>query len=220
MDWLMEIPAIIPPMRVILGIGNPGRQYHGTRHNCGFLVIDELEQRHGPFSWRKAWNAQVAEWPNAPGGKALLVKPETFVNLSGESAQAVLTFHKLSLNDLLVVVDDLHLPLGHLRLRPDGSPGGHNGLKDIQARLGPIYPRLKMGIGKPPPGGDQVNWVLGHFLPEEQATAQAMVRRAADCCTHWLVEGMPVACRFNGPGAVSAPTVPGARAAETPNPAG
>jgi peptidyl-tRNA hydrolase, PTH1 family len=131
--------------------------------------------------------------------------------------QAVIAFHKLSLSEVLVVVDDLNLALGHLRLRPDGSPGGHNGLKDIQARLGAIYPRLRLGIGRPPAGGDQVNWVLGRFQPEEQAAVTAMASRAADCCERWLVEGMTIACRFNGP---SLPPAPAATPAKTENPAG
>lgn len=184
-------------MRIIVGIGNPGREYAGTRHNCGFLVCDELAARHGLGPWRKDWNALVADWPGAPGGRALVVKPQTFVNRSGETVQAALAFHKLPVTDLLVVVDDLHLPPGHLRLRPDGSPGGHNGLKDIQARIGAIYPRLKLGIGRPPPGGDQVNWVLGGFAAEERPVVEALVRRAADCCEAWLTEGVQVACRFN-----------------------
>ncbi len=192
-------------MRVIVGIGNPGREYEGTRHNCGFLVCDELAARHGLGPWRRDWNALVADWPLAPGGRALLVKPQTYVNRSGETVQAVLAFHRLSVNDLLVVVDDLNLAPGHLRLRPDGSPGGHNGLKDIQARIGPIYPRLRLGIGRPPPSGDQVNWVLGGFAAEERPVIEAMVRRAADCCEQWLAEGVQVACRFNAPPAAPAP---------------
>lgn len=194
-------------MHVIVGIGNPGREYEGTRHNCGYLVLDELATRHGLGPWRKDWNALVVDWPGAPGGRVLLVKPQTFVNRSGETVQAVLAFHKLSVNDLLVVVDDLNLAPGLLRLRPDGSPGGHNGLKDIQARIGPIYPRLRLGIGRPPPGGDQVNWVLGGFAAEERPVVAAMVQRAADCCTQWLVEGVQVACRFNAPPA-TAPAPP------------
>lgn len=202
-------------MRCIIGIGNPGLEYQGTRHNCGFLVLDALATRHGLGTWRRAWGGLVTDWPQAPGGKALLVKPQTYVNLSGETVQAVIAFHKLSVIDLLVVVDDLHLALGHLRLRPDGSPGGHNGLKDIQARIGAIYPRLRLGIGKPPLGGDQINWVLGRFPAEEQTTVTAMVTRAADCCEHWLREGMQVSSRFNGPSVPPSSLDPG----KTSNPA-
>jgi peptidyl-tRNA hydrolase, PTH1 family len=187
-------------MRVILGIGNPGTQYERTRHNAGFLVLDALAQRHGLRGWNKRWNSLVCDWhvPAALGGdRALLVKPQTFVNLSGESAQAVLAFHKLQPADLLVVVDDINLPLGTLRLRPDGSAGGHNGLKDIEARLGKAYPRLRLGIGRP--AHDQVDHVLGTFTTEEQADLAAMIGKAVDCIEGWMKEGVAVACRFNGP---------------------
>ena len=189
-------------MRIILGIGNPGREYVGTRHNCGFLVVDALAQHHGLGAWRKDWNADVCEWAVPPalgGGKALLLKPRCYVNLSGGVAQAALAFYKSPISDLLVVVDDLNLALGHLRLRPDGSAGGHNGLRDIEAKLGPLYPRLRMGIGRPRPGQDQVGFVLSGFAPDEQADAQAMVVKAADCVEGWLRDGLAVSCRFNGP---------------------
>jgi len=187
-------------MRCVLGIGNPGGDYAGTRHNCGFLVLDELARRHRLESWHKRWHALIAEWrPDADhgGDRVVLVKPQTFVNASGEAAQAVCTFHKILPTDLLVVVDDLNLPLGGLRLRATGSAGGHNGLKDIEARLGPDYPRLRLGIGAP--AGNQIGHVLGSFAEHERADAEAMIAKAADCVESWLREGVVVACRFNGP---------------------
>ncbi len=208
----------MPAMRIILGIGNPGREYAGTRHNCGFLVVDALAQRHGLTAWRKDWNADVCEWAVPPalgGGKALLLKPRCYVNLSGGVAQAALAFYKLPISDLLVVVDDLNLAFGHLRLRPDGSAGGHNGLRDVEAKLGPLYPRLRMGIGRPRPGQDQVGFVLGGFAPDEQADAQAMVAKAADCVEGWLRDGLAVSCRFNGP---LRPEVPAPRPAPVSKP--
>lgn len=189
--------------RVVLGIGNPGRAYERTRHNCGFMVVDELARRHGIGGWTRKWNAQVADWqvPSAlGGGRVLLVKPQTFVNASGESAQAVLAFHKLALDQMLVVVDDLNLPLGTLRLRPSGSAGGHNGLRDIEARLGNGYPRLRVGIGAPvAAGAQQVGHVLSGFAPEEQDDVQAMIAKACDCVEGWLRGGMSIACAYNGP---------------------
>ena len=185
-------------MKVILGIGNPGRQYDRTRHNLGFMVIDELAARAGITSWRERWDGLVAEWRSA-AGVVLLVKPMTYVNLSGQVAQAALAFHKILPSDLLVVVDDLNLPLGALRLRPEGSAGGHNGLRDIEARLGKAYPRLRMGMGPLPPGADQVGFVLAPFPTDQMTTVTAQVRQAADCATSWLAEGCAVACRFNGP---------------------
>lgn len=194
-------------MRVVLGIGNPGSAYERTRHNCGFFVIDELARRHRLDGWSKRWNAQVCDWrlsDTLGGDRALLVKPQTFVNLSGESAQAVLAFHKLAPSDLLVVVDDINLPLGHLRLRPDGSAGGHNGLKDIEVRIGKAYPRLRLGIGQP--ANDQVDHVLGTFSDAERDDLTAMITKAADCVEGWLRDGVAAACRFNGPSRPSAPT--------------
>ena len=202
-------------MRVLLGIGNPGSTYDGTRHNLGFMVIDALARRHHLGSFSKKWSAQVVEW-RGPAGPCLLVKPTTYVNLSGETAQAVCAFYKIPPSDLLVVVDDLALPTGTLRLRDNGSAGGHNGLKDIEARLGQGYHRLRCGCGPMPPGADQVGFVLGGFRPEEKPVAEAMIQRAADACEAWLVEGVVVACRFNGspkPPAVAKPPAEKPRAA-------
>lgn len=213
-------------MRVVLGIGNPGSAYERTRHNCGFLVLDELARRHRLDGWSKRWNALVCDWRLSDaqgGGRALLVKPQTFVNLSGEAAQAALAFHKLPPTDLLVVVDDINLPLGHLRLRPEGSAGGHNGLKDIEARIGNVYPRLRVGIGRP--ADDQVDHVLGVFTEAERDDLSAMITKAADCVEGWLREGVAAACRFNGPSRVTPPMVkppgagappPGIRSPEAP----
>ncbi len=196
-------------MRLILGIGNPGPNYHQTRHNCGFMVLDALARRHGLDGWSKRWNAQICDWrlPAAWGDdRALLLKPQTYVNLSGECAQAALAFHKLLPSDLLVVVDDINLPLGHLRLRPDGSAGGHNGLKDIEARIGKAYPRLRVGIGSP--AHDQVDHVLGRFAADEGDDVALMLGKAADCVEGWLKEGVAVACRFNGPSRPAPPPPP------------
>lgn len=186
-------------MRVILGIGNPGREYVGTRHNLGFAVLDELARRAGvELSHEKRFQADMGTW-DGPDGRVLLVKPRTFVNRSGETAQGLLAFHKLPPTDLLVVVDDLNLPTGHLRLRADGSAGGHNGLRDIEARLGQIYARLRCGCGPLPPGAEQVAFVLGGFHPAEREDAAKMMLKAADACSAWVRDGVAIACKFNGP---------------------
>ena len=186
-------------MRVILGIGNPGREYEGTRHNLGFAVLDEVARRAGVhLQHEKRYQADLATW-ESPEGRVLLVKPRTFVNRSGETAQGLLAFHKLPPTDLLVVVDDLNLNTGHLRLRGDGSAGGHNGLRDIEARLGQVYARLRCGCGPMPPGANQVGFVLGGFRPDEREDATKMVLKAADACTAWLRDGVAIACKFNGP---------------------
>ncbi len=172
--------------------------------------MDALARRHRLEGWSKRWNAKVCDWrlPESLGAeRALLLKPQTFVNLSGESAQAALAFHKLAPADLLVVVDDINLPLGHLRLRAEGTAGGHNGLKDIEARIGKAYPRLRVGIGSP--AQDQIDHVLGRFSAADQNEVAVMIIAAADCVEAWLNECVSVACRFNGPTqpkAVPAPT--------------
>ncbi|MCK6489736.1 MAG: aminoacyl-tRNA hydrolase [Planctomycetes bacterium] len=185
-------------MRVILGIGNPGAEYDGTRHNLGFMVVDLLATRLAAGRWARKWNALVAE-AAGPAGKLLLVKPTTYVNSSGEAAQALLAFHKLTPAELLVVVDDLHLALGDIRVRGEGSAGGHNGLRDIEARLGRAYPRLRLGMGPLPPGVDQVGFVLGRFAPDQREDAAALVAKAAAAAEAWLAEGIDGAMRFNGP---------------------
>jgi PTH1 family peptidyl-tRNA hydrolase len=188
-------------VRAILGIGNPGPAYSGTRHNCGFLVVDELARRAGGLDWSDRFHALAATW-RRPAGNVLLLKPQTFVNESGVCALAVLAFHKLAPADLLVVTDDLHLPLGQLRLRGDGGAGGHNGLKDLIARIGPAFPRLRLGIGKPVGEGPaQVDHVLGRFSDTETPIAQAMIVRAADAVAAWLDDGLAAMNRVNAPAA-------------------
>ena len=185
-------------MKLVLAIGNPGPEYAGTRHNIAWDVVDRLHARLRGGAWRRRFDSDVAEVEDA-GARALLLKPRTYVNLSGGPAQAALAFHQAPPADLLVVSDDLHLDLGDLRLRAEGSAGGHNGLKDIIARIGPGFPRLRVGVGRMPPGFDQVAFVLGRFAEEQRADAAAGAEKAAEAVRAWLHEGVAVACRFNGP---------------------
>jgi PTH1 family peptidyl-tRNA hydrolase len=185
-------------VRLILGIGNPGREYDGTRHNVGFAVADLLAARGGAPAWSRRFEADAAEL-RLGDARALLLKPRTYVNLSGATALAACAFFKVAPADLLVLVDDIHLPLGDLRLRTQGSAGGHNGLKDIAARLGDGYHRLRIGVGAPPRGRDQVGWVLGRFAPDESADATAMLAKAAHIAALWLSGGADAAQRLNGP---------------------
>lgn len=199
MPWRSGQPPHYPSVRLVLGIGNIGAQYAGTRHNVGFDVLDLLAARHGLEQWSRKHHAQVCTWRH-PAGSVLLAKPETFVNASGEAAQALMAFHQVPLSDLLVVVDDLNLALGTLRLRPDGSAGGHNGLKDIESRLGPGYPRLRIGIGNPPEAGAaQIDHVLGRWLEGEKADVALMLAKAADAVERWLAGGLAAAAALNGP---------------------
>ncbi len=184
--------------RVILGIGNPGEEYRGTRHNIGWMAVDALHAALGGGAWTRRFSGLACEVGDR-GRRLLLLKPQTYVNLSGESAQAALAFYRLPVERLLVVVDDLHLDLGTLRLRPDGSAGGHNGLKDIAQRIGQGYARLRIGVGRMPACFDQVAYVLGRFPPEQAADAALAAAKAADACRQWAQEGAGVACRVNGP---------------------
>ncbi len=185
-------------MKALVGLGNPGARYANTRHNAGYAVIDELARRSGSPSWRRRFEAEVTEIPVA-GQSVLLIKPLTYMNGSGASVQAAMTFYKLPPEDVLVLVDDIHLALGDLRLRPSGSAGGHNGLKDIEARIGQGYPRLRLGVGAPAEGREQIDWVLSRFAENELADVNAMTVKAADCCQGWLRDGVVIACQFNGP---------------------
>jgi peptidyl-tRNA hydrolase, PTH1 family len=186
-------------MRLLIGIGNPGSQYEQTRHNCGFMALDALVKRHGLGPWNKRFQALACDWSPAGQDKVLLLKPQTFVNKSGATVVAAMTFYKVAPSDVLVIVDDIHLPLGHLRLRPDGSAGGHNGLRDIEQSIGKNYARLRLGIGQTTATDDQVNFVLGRFDSSEKNEVEAMIEKSASCIASWLEGGQAVACRFNGP---------------------
>lgn len=186
-------------MKIVIGLGNPGRQYAGTRHNVGFDVIDYLASGPAVGPSRSAFQAEVAEFTEG-GEKVLLVKPQTFMNLSGRTVRAILDFYKLTPADLLVVCDDYNLPLGKVRVRAKGSHGGQNGLRNIQEQLGTDeYPRLRMGIGQPSPG-DAVDFVLTRFKPGERAAVEEAVANAANGVLLWVRQGLP-ACmnRVNGP---------------------
>lgn len=179
--------------RLIVGLGNPGPQYRSTRHNAGFLVVDLLASRHG-VRWRKERQAEVGRW-----GGATLLKPLTFMNLSGGAVQAYATKLGLSPAELLVVHDDLDLPLGRLRLRVGGSAGGQRGVQDTIARLGPDFTRLKVGISRPPAGWKVDNWVLSRFREDERALVEAVTVHAADAVEVLLEDGLEAAMgRFNG----------------------
>ena len=177
-------------MKVIVGLGNPGRQYAGTRHNVGFDVIDLLAQSPKAGRFQSRFQAQVAELLE-DDLKLLLVKPETFMNLSGRCVRQVLDFYQLTPDDLLVVCDDINLPLGKLRVRARGTHGGHNGLRDIQNHLGTTdYARLRIGVDAP--GEDAVDHVLGRFKPGERPVIEDAVTLAAQAVGVWLRQGVEV----------------------------
>jgi PTH1 family peptidyl-tRNA hydrolase len=185
-------------MKLIVGLGNPGPKYAGTRHNVGYDVIDYLAAAPGTSSFREKFEALVAE--RQEGGEAvLLVKPLTFMNLSGRSVRAALDFYKLTVDQLLVVCDDFNLPLGKLRVRAKGSHGGQNGLRNIQDQLGTdAYARLRIGVGQPAEG-EAVDFVLSRFKPGERAAAADAVAKAAQAAVVWATTGIEECMnRFNG----------------------
>ena len=197
-------------MRLIVGLGNPGREYVATRHNIGFEVLDAFAARQGwtgPGEFERAARSKfegltVDGTVSLPGGgseKVLLLKPMTYMNLSGRSVQAAMAFYQLSPPDIVVVLDDLALPCGKLRIRPGGSDGGHNGLKDIQRALGtPQYPRLRIGIDPPPPRVPGRDYVLGRFSEEQRKLVDPALKRAADALVTWIDKGIEMAMsQFN-----------------------
>ena len=186
-------------MKIIVGLGNPGAKYSGTRHNIGFEVIDYLASAPAVGPCKSSFQALVAETSEA-GEKILLVKPETFMNLSGRAVRAIVDFYKLTTADVLVVCDDFNLPLGKLRVRTGGSAGGQNGLKNIQEYLGTDgYLRMRIGVGQPGPN-EAVDFVLSRFKPGERATVDEAVAAAANAAMIWIRRGAEACMNAaNGP---------------------
>jgi PTH1 family peptidyl-tRNA hydrolase len=189
-------------VKAIVGLGNPGPQYKGTRHNVGFEVVDELARRASVGFESAPADALMARWRrpgDSPGHAVLLVKPLTFMNLSGQAVGELSRYFKIEVADLIIVVDEVHLPLGRLRARTSGSAGGHNGLKSIIAHLGDAFPRLRVGVGR---GGDQRNLadhVLSRFEKDEVAEVGRMTARAADAAEMFITSGIEAVMNaFNG----------------------
>jgi peptidyl-tRNA hydrolase, PTH1 family len=181
--------------RLVAGLGNPGREYDRTRHNVGFLVVDELAARAGVrLEENRAWKLRHARTANG----CHLVQPLTFMNLSGEAVAGLARYYRIPASELLVVSDDTALPLGRLRLRPGGSDGGHNGLRSIIEHLDTSdFPRLRFGVGSAP-GSELSSHVLGRFRNDEEPAVEAAVRRAADAVETACAQGLEQAMnRFN-----------------------
>lgn len=193
---MSDAGGVIP--KLIVGLGNPGLEYRDTRHNIGFMVVDELARRFGvSFTEEKRWHGLVAKITGA-----WLLKPQTYMNDSGRSARAVGQFYKVTPAETLAVYDDVDLPLGRVRMRLAGSAGGHNGIKSMIASLGTdAFPRLKLGIAAESgrPAGDRlVGHVLGKFREEELPTLNLIVQTAADALINALQTGLDAAMnRFN-----------------------
>jgi len=185
----MDIAAVV-------GLGNPGAEYESTRHNLGFRVVDELARRWRVATWRARYHAKVAR--RAGGRPTWLVKPQTFMNLSAEAVVAFCAGEGIEASTCLVVVDDVELPLGQLRLRESGGPGTHNGLRSLVDAVGEGFARVRLGIRGEHLWEDLADYVLARFDPEEEPLVAAMVERAADCVETALRVGLArAATQFN-----------------------
>jgi peptidyl-tRNA hydrolase, PTH1 family len=194
-------------VKAIVGLGNPGPRYKGTRHNIGFEVLDAIASRHQLTFESAPADALIARWRRLPAGSGsgsddgavLLAKPLTFMNLSGQATGELVRYFKIDVDDVLVIVDEAQLPLGKLRARARGSAGGHNGLKSVIAHLGETFGRLRLGVGR---GGQEqqlADHVLARFDKDEAAEVARMIARAADAADTFVTAGIAaVMNQFNG----------------------
>jgi PTH1 family peptidyl-tRNA hydrolase len=186
---------------LIVGLGNPGKEYVGTRHNAGFMVLEELARRwQTKWSGSRTYRARLAQ---ARSGErsVVLCEPQTFMNLSGEAVGRLARYHRVAVENTLIVVDDADLPLGTVRLRPDGSSGGHHGLESVEAHLGTrTYPRQRLGIGRRAEDGREIaDFVLSRFSADEREVFKRVLARAVDQVECWLTDGIRKAMdRYNG----------------------
>lgn len=186
-------------MYIIVGLGNPGREYQNTRHNIGFQVIDAIAEKNNISVKEKKYKALIGKGVVA-GQKVLLVKPQTYMNLSGESVREVIDYYKIDeKEELIVISDDISLDVGQIRIRKKGSAGGHNGLKNIILHLGhDQFERIKMGVGEKPQGYDLADYVLGHFTQMEQEILQDSIARAVQAVGTIMTDGVDQAMnRYN-----------------------
>jgi peptidyl-tRNA hydrolase, PTH1 family len=185
-------------VKLVVGLGNPGKKYERTRHNLGFLVIDRIATQNEVVIKKKRCNALIGEW-SCNDEKVLLVKPQTYMNRSGEAVKKLIREFGASTEDLVVVYDDLDLPFGRIRIRPQGSAGGHRGLRSIMESVGdaPFY-RVRIGIGRPPEGVNAEDYVLEPFDSQERSELNDSVSRAAEAVLTLLKDGAQRAMeRFN-----------------------
>jgi len=186
-------------VKLVAGLGNPGPQYRATRHNVGYGVLDVLAARHGLTFDAAPADALQARWRTGDG--VLLVKPLTFMNLSGEAVGALCRYYRIAVDDVLIVCDDVHLPIGRLRMRAGGSDGGHNGLKSVAQGLATTqYARLRIGVGRGDERRDLAAHVLAGFAPEELAGIEEAIARSADAVELWISSGTAAVMNtFNRP---------------------
>jgi PTH1 family peptidyl-tRNA hydrolase len=177
-------------VKLVAGLGNPENGYRGTRHNVGFEVVDEIARRHRLTFETSPVKAMQSRW-RIDGDVVLLAKPLTYMNLSGEAVAGLSRYYKIDLSDVLVVCDDVNLPLGRLRARATGSEGGHNGLRSIAELLGTTdYARLRIGVGRGDARRDLADHVLAKFEPDEKAGIESAIARSADAVEVWIHHGV------------------------------
>lgn len=186
-------------MKMIIGLGNPGRQYEQTRHNIGFHVIDELANRLDAPAMQSKFNGMYTVI-HRPEGKVMLVKPLTYMNLSGECVRPLVDYYDIDIDQIVVIYDDLDFAPGELRLRQKGSAGGHNGMKSLIAHLGTDkFNRVRMGIGRPVGGMKVSDYVLSSFSKEDIPLMEETIKKSADACEEWLKSPfLEVMNKFNG----------------------
>jgi PTH1 family peptidyl-tRNA hydrolase len=181
---------MVNDMKLIVGLGNPGREYSETRHNVGFMTIDELAKRWEIVSWRSRHEALIGEY-RIGDEQLILVKPQTFMNLSGNAVGALARWYKVKIEDIIVIHDDMDLPTGRLRLRTKGSSGGHRGIESLLMQLGQEeFARVRIGIGRPPQGWQVVDYVLAKFNAEESPLIEAVIKKAADAVEGIVKHGL------------------------------
>lgn len=175
-------------MKIIAGLGNPGSEYENTRHNAGFMVVEAVARKYGIGLKKKAYGGLYG-FGKVSGRETMLFEPHTFMNLSGEAVKAVCASHMEEKEDLLVVSDDVALPLGVIRLREKGSSGGHNGLASVIGCIGQDFARLRIGVGAQEPVTDMKDYVLGAFRKEERPVLKEVIEKAVLCVEQWLEFG-------------------------------
>src|SRR4051794_26979498 len=181
-------------MKLVVGLGNPGREYASTRHNIGFMVLNELARRASAEGAKKRFRSEIREG-RLHGEKVVLVAPQTYMNLSGHAVREAVNWYHVELDEVMIVFDDMDLPFGQLRMRPSGTAGGHNGLKSIIEQLGSTeVPRLRVGIGRGRSAAR--NHVLSRFSPEEEKALPGLIRVVADAVEQWFTDG--IAATMNG----------------------
>ncbi len=176
-------------MFLVVGLGNPGSEYKNTRHNIGFMAVDVLFRRYNFSGWKKKYNAEISEGM-IEGQKVMLLKPQTYMNLSGQAVQAVMAFYKIKPECIFVIHDEMDCALGKIKAKVGGGAGGHNGLKSIDSHCGQNYARLRFGIGRSPHQQNSADWVLGRFSLEDKEILEPLLEEIAEIFPLGLKKGV------------------------------